>query len=226
MEREVSFNEISDGKLYELNDLVKANCNDCKGCSTCCQGMGKSIILDPLDIYHLSKNLNKTFEELLTEYIELNVVDGVILPNLKMVGESERCSFLNEEGRCNIHAFRPGICRLFPLGRFYEKHSFQYFLQVHECTYKNKTKVKVRKWIDTPDIKRNEQFINDWHYFQKDVQKMMKSAQDDQLNKGINMYIVRNFFLLPYNITEDFYEQFQERLVRAKYELGVEEEDN
>jgi hypothetical protein len=55
---------------------------------------------------------------------------------------------------------------------------------------------------------------------------MMKSAQDDQLNKGINMYIVRNFFLLPYNITEDFYEQFQERLVRAKYELGVEEEDN
>ena len=46
--------EISDGKRYGLNDMVRAACNDCAGCSSCCEDMGESIILDPLDIYELT----------------------------------------------------------------------------------------------------------------------------------------------------------------------------
>ena len=151
MKREVDLQEISDGKLYGLNDMVKADCGDCQGCSACCRGMGNSILLDPLDICRLSVNLNRTFEELLEDKIELNIVDGMILPNLRMSGEAEQCSFLDDNGRCTIHSFRPGICRIFPLGRYYENQGFQYFLQIHECKKDNRTKVKVRKWIDTPD---------------------------------------------------------------------------
>ncbi len=36
MKREIDWKEISDGKLYSLNDMVKADCGDCKGCSACC----------------------------------------------------------------------------------------------------------------------------------------------------------------------------------------------
>lgn len=221
MERNVSLNEISDGKLYNINDLVKADCNDCKGCSACCQGMGNSIVLDPLDIYRLLINLNNTFEELLIDKIELNMVDGIIMPNLKMNGVSERCSFLNSEGRCTIHAFRPGICRLFPLGRFYENHGFQYFIQIHECKKENKTKVKVRKWIDTPDIKNNEQFVKDWHYFLKDLQGTLKSILDDNRLKDINMYLLNNFYLKQYDTNIDFYLQFDERLSEAKAFVSI-----
>ena len=32
-----------------------------------------------------------------------------------MAEDSESCTFLDENGRCSIHPFRPGICRLFPL---------------------------------------------------------------------------------------------------------------
>ena len=216
MKRNVSLNEISDGKLYELNDLVKAGCNDCNGCSTCCQGMGNSIILDPLDIHRLLINLNITFEELLVDKIELNIVDGMIIPNLKMMGSSEKCLFLSSEGRCGIHAFRPGMCRLFPLGRYYENHDFKYFLQVHECEKVNKTKIKVRKWIDTPDIKNNERFVIDWHYFLEDLQNVVKSTQDDNLIKDINMNILKNFYMKPYDTNIDFYLQFNERLSEAK----------
>ena len=86
-------NEISDGKLYGSNDMVKADCGDCEGCSACCRGMGTSIVLDPLDVNRLACGLQMTFEELLSENVELNVVDGLILPNLKMV--EEKCGFLN-----------------------------------------------------------------------------------------------------------------------------------
>lgn len=53
MKRNVTLEEISDGNLYEANDMVKADCQDCKGCSDCCQGMGDTVILDPLDVHRL-----------------------------------------------------------------------------------------------------------------------------------------------------------------------------
>lgn len=211
MKRQVSMDEISDGKLYTLNDMVKAGCNDCKGCSSCCQGMGRSIVLDPLDVYRLCRNLGQSFEQLLAEKLELQVVDGIVLPNLKMGGEKEQCAFLNEEGRCSIHAFRPGICRLFPLGRYYENGSFRYFLQVHECKNQNRTKVKVRKWIDTPNLSKYERFVSDWHYFLLDLQEKLQSMSDENEIKRISMEILKDFFLVPFDVNRDFYEQFEER---------------
>ena len=50
MRREVSLEEISDRRLYELNDMVKADCQDCAGCHDCCEGMGDSVVLDPMDV--------------------------------------------------------------------------------------------------------------------------------------------------------------------------------
>ena len=139
MRRDVSLEEISDGRLYELNDLVKTDCQDCAGCCDCCQGMGDSVILDPYDVDRLSKGLHKSAEQLMEESLELGIVDGNILPHLRMTGSKEQCIFLNGEGRCSIHSIRPGFCRLFPLGRVYDEGSFKYILQIHEC---KKTKQK------------------------------------------------------------------------------------
>lgn len=54
MRREQTLEEISDGRLYDSNDMVKADCHDCEGCCDCCQGMGDSVILDPFDVHRLS----------------------------------------------------------------------------------------------------------------------------------------------------------------------------
>lgn len=208
MKRQVSMEEISDGKKYGLSDMVKAGCNDCKGCSACCRGMGSSIVLDPLDIHRITMQSGVTFEQLLVDKIELQVVDGMILPNLKMSGAQEQCAFLNEEGRCSIHKFRPGICRIFPLGRLYEDNSFSYFLQIHECRNENRTKVKVKKWIDTPDAVRYDKFIADWHFFLMALSE--KAAGGDELTKKINVRVLQSFYMTPY--TEgNFYEQYEQR---------------
>ena len=164
MKRNVSLADISDGRLYKSNDMVKADCHGCRGCHKCCTGMGNSVILDPYDVFRLQQGLGKTLSGLLAEgSAELNVVDGVILPNLRMAGQEERCVFLNTEGRCSIHGVRPGICRLFPLGRYYEDGDFRYFLQVNECAASGRSKVKVSKWIDTPEQGRNHDFLCKWH---------------------------------------------------------------
>lgn len=87
MKRNVSLAEISDGHLYKANDMVKADCGGCEGCSRCCHGMGNSIILDPYDVYRMTTGMGKSMQELLAASVELNVVDGVILPNLKSAGD-------------------------------------------------------------------------------------------------------------------------------------------
>lgn len=216
MKREVSLEDISDGKLYGLNDLVKADCHDCEGCFDCCCGMGESILLDPYDVWRLTGALGKSFDQLLLEHLELHVVDGVILPNLRMAGERNCCTFLSEAGRCSIHASRPGICRLFPLGRFYEGGSFRYFLQTNECKRGNRSKIKVKKWIDTPDIRRNERFILDWHDFVAGLQKLLTDQPDMEKAKKLNLYVLEMFFFKGWKADEDFYVQFEERLKEAK----------
>lgn len=216
MLREIDLSAVSDGKRYRQSDMVKAGCNDCKGCSDCCRNMGISIVLDPYDCFELCKNLKESFEKLLSYAIELQVVDGIILPNLKMTGNEETCTFLNEQGRCSIHSFRPGFCRMFPLGRIYEEGDFQYFLQVKECKMEPKTKVKIHKWLGIPDIRRYETFVKKWHYFLKDVEKILGSFQEEASLKNVSMYLLKNFYLIPYDENQDFYLQFEERLEKAK----------
>lgn len=216
MDLKCNINEISDGRLYELNDLARLSSDNCNGCSACCQNMGNTIILDPFDVNRLTINLRTTFEQLLIDKIELNVNDGIILPNIKMVADTKRCYFLNTEGRCKIHGCRPSICRIFPLGRYYDEHAFKYFLYKKGCLKKNRGKVKIKKWIEEPDGKENEQFLIDWHYFIKNMQNVVKNCNDDGLVKEINMYILNNFFIKPYDKNISFYIQFNERLTLAK----------
>lgn len=211
MKRHIDINEVSDGKLYTSNDLVKVECNDCRGCSDCCRGMGASIVLDPYDVFRLCSGLNLTFEQLLASSVELNVVDGIILPNLKMDAVKNCCNFLSDEGRCSIHNLRPGICRMFPLGRIYDESSFKYFIQVYECSSKNQTKVKVKKWIDTPNINQYEKYINDWHGLLKKLEDMIQN-KDLDVSKQISMGILNDFYLKGYDYGSDFYTQFYVKL--------------
>ena len=212
MKREIDIKEISDGKLYDLNDMVKADCKDCEGCSACCKGMGNSIVLDPLDVFRLTKGLNCTFEALIQNQAELNVVDGIVLPSIRMGEAGEACGFLDPQGRCSIHSFRPGICRLFPLGRIYTEEGIRYFLQIYECAKKNRTKVKVRSFMDNPDGKRYDKFIADWHDFLKKAENEMEKQNDPNFTRELSMNVLKMFYLTPYDKEQDFYDQFGKRL--------------
>ncbi len=218
MKRDIDLKEISDGKLYTSNDLVKVGCNDCAGCSACCRGMESTIILDPYDMWQLAAGCGSGLEQLMAENrVELGVVDGVILPHLKLAAEGESCTFLNAEGRCSIHAYRPGICRLFPLGRVYEGDSFRYFLQIHECQKENRTKLKVRQWLGIPELKKYEAFVVEWHSYLKAVQEAAEAAGDDDSRKALTMKVLKFFYLIPWNGQADFYEQFARRVRMARF---------
>lgn len=217
MRREGVLEDISDGRRYSLNDMVKAGCSGCEGCSDCCRGMDDTIQLDPYDVVRMSEGCGKSFEALLREgLIALSVYDGIILPHIAMVGEENACGFLNKEGRCSIHPYRPGICRLFPLGRIYENGSFSYFLQTNQCSNPNHTKVKIKNWLDTGETVKYENYICKWHYFIKEMTDYIMEEESESRAKIVNMLILQNFYVKSFEKDADFYEQFEQRLDSTK----------
>ena len=211
-------------RLYGSNDMAKIGCHDCAGCSSCCQDMGESIWLDPYDVYQLTLGLQRPFEGLLAKEVELHVEDGLILPNLRMASKENakvaqdipECAFLNEAGRCSIHAFRPGFCRLFPLGRNYEEGKLEYFVLDGACPAPNKSKVKIEKWLGIPKIREYEAFLLQWHTLTKGLRLFYAdNSENEPVIKAINMQFLQIFYLTPYE-TEGFYPQFEKRMEKMK----------
>lgn len=204
-------------QLLSANDLVKLGCGDCDGCSACCRGMGQSILLDPYDIFELKKATGLNFNGLMQEKIELCVEDGLILPAIKMQPGIDACGFLNEAGRCMIHPHRPGLCRLFPLGRKYDEKGLHYFLLEDACQIRNRTKIKIKKWLEIPTLSQYERFLIAWHDLRRNLQEQIAGEESEERIQFVNMKFLELFYQKPYDGKTDFYEQFEERIKRKDY---------
>lgn len=205
-----------DTKFFDLNDLVRADCHDCVGCSSCCRNMGESILLDPYDVFQLQKAGKEMQTLLQSGAVALSVQKGMILPYLQMNEATGACCFLNSEGRCDIHDSRPGICRLFPLGRNYEDGKMNYFLLEHACSHDSRSKIKVSKWLGVEPARTYHRFVLDWHDFRREMSNILAEATQEQA-KELNMHFLRTFYLSPYDTYDtavDFYSQYAARAAR------------
>lgn len=230
MIRDKGIEDIYDGHFYGPEDLVPVGCSDCRGCSACCRNTGDSIILDPYDMFLLSKGTGKTFTEMVEREIEIRQVDGLILPNLMQHHENEgavqeealsgdHCPFLSAAGRCAIHPYRPGMCRLYPMGRYYTESGFHYILQKDECADRRKTPVLLRDWLGYDDLPRYEAYIQDWHDFKKQAESAMYRLTDKS-RRSVGLYILKIFFVHPYLTDRDFYPQYGVRMDVCRQELA------
>ena len=153
-----------------------------------------------------SKDMKKSIK--LETGLEQDKQDAV-LDVAKQGGQAR--TFLNEEGRCSVHGSRPAICRLFPLGRIYrEDGKHRYFLQTLECVKERRTKIRIRKWMDTPEFARYEDYVDAWHGVVRCIADQAADLGAEEL-KALDMCLLRIFFLADYDVSRDFYEQFEER---------------
>lgn len=224
MIRQESLEEISDGKLYSENDCVKADTGNCAGCrQVCCKGMEASIVLDPYDVYRLTQKTGKSFNELINDKIEINIVDGIMLPNMRMDPDTNACGFLLSDNRCAIHDARPGVCRMFPLGRYWEDDThFKYILQKGQCNKDNLFKIKVKKWIDMREGEPYREFIILWHVYLKQIKSAALNLDEQQL-RILCMYTLKTFFVTPYmsSDADGFFREVRERIQKAYTDLGM-----
>ena len=229
MLRDQELKDIYDGHFYTSDDMVMVGCHDCHGCSDCCRQTGDTIILDPYDMYLLTKGTGKVFTDMIEKEIEIRLVDGLILPNLMQhheengsenPGSDDRCPFLSAEGRCSIRAFRPGFCRLFPLGRCYDGDDFQYILQKDECSRTNRYPVRVRDWLEIPDLEDYEDYIRSWHSFCRAAGNATGRLTERSWD-SVMRYVLQVFYVEPYLTKEEFRPQYDHRMQICRKALAT-----
>jgi len=90
----------------------------CQRCSRCCQH--KRIQLDPYEVARLARARGENT----TQFRARWTVDGQ--GTILRQKEDGTCVFLGPQG-CEVHADRPLVCRLYPLGRYFRPDGFEYF---------------------------------------------------------------------------------------------------
>lgn len=89
----------------------------CGRCSACCRD--RLIRINPYEIARLSHGFGISTTEFIRKYTRDN---GIHLLNKN----DGTCTFLDKTG-CSVHANRPFVCRLFPLGRHEDQHGNEQF---------------------------------------------------------------------------------------------------
>lgn len=216
MQHNVNLEEISDGRLYTCTDMVRIGCDSCNGAASCCRFAEDTITLDPYDIFHLQQGTGLTFEELYCkQQIALSPVDGLLLPHLNFSKATNACPFLFDNGRCSIHAYRPGLCRLFPLARLIDGNKVRYLIQIHECPCTTTPKTKIKNWLELPDIEHYETYLIRWNEILSGTRKRLAAASGQAELTNITTDFLRNYYFIPYDTSCSFYDQWEQRILPA-----------
>jgi len=179
--------------LLTADDHADIECSDCIGCeNSCCRELSASITLDSYDMALLKKGLTKSFDEFLAEnLVELRLINGAVVPILGNKPDKSECVFLREGGRCSIHPYRAGICRMYPLARLWQGNgNFAYYLQPGECTHRATKSTKVADWLGYEDTEAYEKEVKAYHARLKEYRMQYISARTPEEKQKIQ----ENFF--------------------------------
>ncbi len=139
-------------KLVTPDEDITFHCQLCGGC--CCD-VKDCIMLEPMDIYRLTRYLREQgelvtgTEDVLARYAHPAwLMDNFPVFLLNTVGKSGICTFL-KEGRCSVYEARPRVCRLYPfsVGPGERDQDFQYLLCTEKPHHFAGGIVKVKDWL-------------------------------------------------------------------------------
>lgn len=91
--------------------MKKKTVFDCQKCGTCCLGEG-GIVLGPKDLARLAAHFSMEPERFLSEYTTLHNGKHKI-----RTGPDGNCLFFRAGKGCNVHEFKPDVCRAWPFFR-------------------------------------------------------------------------------------------------------------
>ena len=94
----------------------------CERCARCCRNLENALMLDPFDIYNLSKHLREQgqeiigTEDMLAQFAHPNLLEGIYpIFQVNTEGADHACVFLKDD-RCSVYEARPQVCRMYPFG--------------------------------------------------------------------------------------------------------------
>lgn len=215
-----------------LDDTFRFHCDQCGKC--CIER--EDILLNPKDIFNVSRELELTPLEAFDKYCETYIGSDSRIPivRLKPRGSIKRCPLLKDR-KCSVHRAKPTVCALFPLGRCvrfnakkmteesFDKAEIQYILNPIMCGDASETHT-VRDWLESFGLPvRDESFLA-WQKVMFRVRKRLVKLEKKLTTKAMEYVwsITWQALYIDYDIHKEFDEQFRnntERLVMVLDEV-------
>lgn len=133
----------------------------CKQCGNCCRSREEPIILMGYDVYNMAQSLNLSPTDTLVKYTECVLGTDSNLPVVILKERLDGSCSLLRKGKCSIQEDKPMVCRIYPLGRFFDGKQFKYIRQ-NACKGDG-TPVKVIDWLTSFKVLEQEEDALLWH---------------------------------------------------------------
>jgi Fe-S-cluster containining protein len=203
----------------------------CYGCGKCCKNR-EDILLSPKDLFNIAVALGKTTVEIMASICDRYIGGGSRIPlvRLQPIGKNQVCPLL-KDNRCAVHALKPAVCALYPLGRFVKykadngsvdlsgEASVSYLLNPIECGgHRNNT---VRSWLESFGLDTNDPYYLRWTDFfmgMSNFVRELESAEHKLPQQGFAAVwsILEHLLYENYDTAQDFMPQFEGNIAKAK----------
>lgn len=185
--------ESIENRQLGLNDTLPFSCTHCGGCCV----HQEDLLLNPLDLFRLAKELEITVEQWLDQYGECYIGEESRMPILRIrpQGETSRCPFL-KNNKCSVHKAKPSVCGLYPLGRSVryvldeqgnpdmEKSKVMYFHSGCFCGNQNGHQT-VREWLEEFHLLESESFFIQWSQVVAETSQFLRGLEKVVTNQDI-----------------------------------------
>lgn len=218
MNREELFKNLEDMTIG-LDETFRFHCTQCGKCCT----NREDIMLNPMDIFKMSKELGMSPSQFFQTYCMTHVGDASRFPiiRLKPVGSNRRCPLLKNQ-LCSVHNVKPAVCAMYPLGRYIaidqnsaefdetDISQVKYLLQPIDCGDKSEEHT-VRRWLGDFNFSLEDHAFLKWNGALNKICTQIKKLEKqwDMMTMMEIWYVVRVIFYENYELDKDFLPQFE-----------------
>lgn len=195
----------------------------CTCCGKCCINR-EDILLNPRDVYNMSRELGMSPEKLVKKYCEVYAGEDSRVPivRVKPKGHVKRCPLLKDR-KCSVHKSKPSVCALFPIGRFLQAgdaegnikdisvEDVQYIFSSPGCG-DNAESHTVREWLGHCGIPIEDEFFIKWQKVIMETSIIFRKMEKKFRPHVMELVWTAAFVVLylHYDTGEDFLPQFEE----------------
>ena len=213
--------------LIGVDDPFKFHCTMC---GKCCYHR-EDILLNPKDIYNISRELGLTPQEMIEQYCETYIGGDSRMPivRLKPRGTVQRCPLLKNH-KCSVHKAKPAVCAMFPIGRCLKMDEKEvkdittedilYIFQHPGCGDESETHT-VREWLESFGMSTKDEFFIEWQKIVTELCLIFRKVEK-MLSPNTMMMVWQSAYVglyLHYDMAADFMPQFKENAKKVLHTM-------
>ena len=193
----------------------------CQKCAECCRHVDDALMLEPQDIYHLSKYLREQGEtvngpeDVLERYAHPAMLEGLPIFQINTVGDDHTCVFL-KDGRCSIYNARPQVCRMYPFGTApgCRGKDFSFYLCTERKHHFGVGSVRVKDWLSENLSKDTKEFYREEYEVLPLLGKKLQAIGEERFRRLLFQLLYRLYY--GYDLDKPFLPQYKDNMAALK----------